>query len=121
MKYIIDLIEDIREEVANQPQFKLYAMLLKEDPQHADQLRYGGEVAIERFALNNEKKEMSFGVNPSGNAMALGDLVDHLALYDMDVMMYWVRIAVNHLYPEVDVVGFGVSVEEEKYFMFIKL
>lgn len=121
MKFIIDLIEDIREQIANQPQFKLYAMLLKNDPQDEERLIYSGEVAINGFLLNEVKKVMSLSVNPHGDAMALGDLMDHLAIYDMNVMMYPVRIAVNHLHPAVDVVGFGISEEERKYFMFIKL
>ncbi len=121
MKYIIDLIEDIREQTANQPQFKLYAMLLKVDPQNDERLIYGGEVAITDFFLNEINKEMSFSVNPHEDAMELGDLVDHLVIYDMDIMMYPVRIAVNHLHPAVEIIGFGISEEEKKYFMFIKL
>ena len=121
MKYIIDLIEDIREQTSNHPHYTLYAMLLKEDPQDSEKLIYGGEAPINDFFLNNEKKEMSFSLSPHGNAMELGDLIDHLVIYDMDVMMHPVRVAVNHLHPAVDVIGFGKNDEEKKYILFIKI
>ncbi|HEY9129274.1 MAG TPA: hypothetical protein VIN02_05540 [Sulfurovum sp.] len=121
MKFIIDLIEDIREQTSNQPQFKLYAMLLKEDPQDSEKFIYGGEAPINDFFLNNEEKEMRFSLSPHGDAMELGDLIDHLVIYDMDVMMHPVKIAVNHLHPAVDVIGFGKNDEEKKYILFIKI
>ena len=46
MKVIIDLIEDIREEIGNQEDFILTAMLLKENPEDAEKLIYAGEAPI---------------------------------------------------------------------------
>jgi hypothetical protein len=56
MKVIIDLIEDIRESIANAEEYELRAGLLKEDPSDPSKLLYAGEAPLNRFALDEAKR-----------------------------------------------------------------
>ena len=101
MKYIIDLIEDVREQIGNQEDFILTAMLLKENPEDSETL--------------------IFKIDGSHSRITIGDLIPHLLILDMDAMMYALRMDVNVQYSDVEVIGFGKSIEEKKYILFIKI
>lgn len=121
MKFIIDLIEDIREEIGNQEDFLLTAMLLKENPEDVEKLIYAGESPLNLFYMDDSRKQLIFKINGSQTRITVGELVKPLLILPMDAMMYELRMNVNVQYSDVEVVGFGKSIEEKKYILFIKI
>ncbi|HFS85382.1 MAG TPA: hypothetical protein ENK72_02060 [Epsilonproteobacteria bacterium] len=121
MKFIIDLIEDIREEIGNQPDFTIHAILLKEDPKDGEKLLYGGEAGLNRFSLEDEARKLILKIDGSLEGLTVGDLIKHILILDGSKMMYEVKLNVNYQYNDVEVIGLGKSEEEKKYFLFIKL
>lgn len=121
MKFIIDLIEDIRVEIGNEPDFTVHAMLLKEDANDPEKLIYAGEAGLNSFALDEAGRKLMIRIDGSSQVLTIGELIKHILIYDMDRMMYEVRLNVNHQYDDVEVIGFGKSNEEKRYFLFIKL
>lgn len=120
MKFIIDLIEDIRTEIGNQPDFTVNAMLFREDGSDPQKLSYGGESALHGFTLDEADRKLLMEIDSSSDSLTIGELIKHILIYDMDKMMYEVRLNVNRHYHDVEVIGFGKSKEEKKYFFFIK-
>jgi len=120
MKVIIDLIEDIRESIANAEAYTLRAGLLREDANDASKLIYAGEAPIEHYWLDEVSKALRFKVG-TGKTVKIGALIPELLILDMDKMMYGLKIDVNSEYQDMDVVGFGKSDEERVYTLFIKL
>ena len=121
MKYIIDLIEDIREEINNDMDFTVHAMLLKEDSNDASKLVNSGESVLTTFDIDADSRKLIFSIDSTTSALKIEALVKHLLILDMDMMMYEIKLNINQEYKEVDVVGFGKSTEDKKYFLFIKL
>ncbi|HSR73860.1 MAG TPA: hypothetical protein VLL31_03380 [Sulfurovum sp.] len=121
MKVIIDLIEDIREEIGNQEDFIVTAMLLKEHPEDADKLVYAGEAPLNLFTLDESKKQLIFKIDGSHTIITVGELVKPLLILPMASMMHEIRMDVNAEYRDVEVIGFGKSMEEKKYIFFIKI
>ncbi|MDM5272364.1 hypothetical protein PGH07_09230 [Sulfurovum sp. zt1-1] len=121
MKFIIDLIEDIRVEIGNNPDFTINAMLLKEDVNDPQKLIYGGEAGLNSFTLDEAGRKLMIKFNGSTEILTIGELIKHILIYDMDKMMYEARLNINHQHNDIEVLGFGKSIEEKKYFIFIKL
>ena len=121
MKVIIDLIEDIRESIANAEEYELRAGLLKEDPSDPSKLLYAGEAPLNRFALDEAKRQLIFRIDGSDTRIRIGELIPELLILDMDAMMYELRIDVNTHYADMEVVGFGKNDEEKRYVLFIKV
>lgn len=121
MKVIIDLIEDIREETGNQENFMLTAMLLREDPENTEKLIYAGESPIDRYHLDEEHKLLMFKIDGSGSVVTTGELLNTLLVLPIADMMYELKIDVNAKYCDIEVVGFGKSMDEKKYILFIKI
>lgn len=121
MKFIIDLIEDIRTEIGNEPDFSVHAMLLKEDLSDPQKLIYGGEAALNSFSLDESDRKLMMKIDGTSATLTIEELIKHILIYDMDKMMYEVRLDINKQHNDIEVIGFGKSIEEKKYFFFIKL
>ncbi|WP_373032755.1 hypothetical protein [Sulfurovum sp.] len=121
MKYIIDLIEDVREEIGNQEDFVLTAMLLKENPEDSEKLTYAGEAALNIFNIDTSNKQLKFKIDGSQSRITVGELIPPLLILDMDAMMYELRMDINVQYSNMEIVGFGKNDEEKKYILFIKI
>ena len=121
MKVMIDLIEDVRESIANAETYTLTAGLLKEDPGDSAKLIYAGEAPINQYVLDDEKKELRFRLDGSGSKVTIGELIPQLLILGMDKMMYTLKIDVNAHYTDMEVVGFGKNDEEKRYVLFIKV
>ncbi len=121
MKYIIDLIEDVREQIGNQEDFVLTAMLLKENPEDAEKLIYAGESPLKLFNFDEVARQLIFKIDGSDSRITVGELIPPLLILDMDAMMYELRMDVNVEHSDIEVVGFGKSMEEKKYILFIKI
>jgi len=121
MKVIIDLIEDIRESIANAESYQVMAGLLKEDADDPSRLIYAGEAPVNRFMVDPKKREVRFKIDGSDAVVTIGELIPELLILDMDAMMYGLKVDVNAAYREVEVVGLGKNDEERRYVLFIKL
>ncbi len=121
MKFIIDLIEDVREQIGNHEEYEVTAGLLKADENNRDKLIYAGEAPLNLASLNDETKQLDFKIDGSDMRVTIGALIPPLLIQDMDVMMYELRIDVNAQYNDMEIVGFGKNEEEKKYILFIKI
>lgn len=121
MKYIIDLIEDVREEPGKQEDFVLTAMLLKKHPEDPEKLTYAGESPLNQFYLDDVDRKLIFKIDGSESRITVEELIPSLLILDMDMMMYRLKMDVNADYDDIDVIGFGTSAEEKKYILFIKM
>ena len=121
MKVIIDLIEDIRESIANAEDFVLTAGLLKEDANDPSKLIYAGEAPLNKYHIDEVKKQLIFEIGGNDSKMMVGVLIPLLLMSDMDVMMYELRMDVNEQYNDMEIVGFGKNEEMKKYLLFIKV
>ena len=121
MKFIIDLIEDIREQIIDEEEYSLFTALLKEDKENSNKLIYSGEAPLNLWSINKDKKELLFDINPKKPIINLKTFVPSLLILDMDSMMYELKIDVNSEYKNMEVIGFGKNEEEKRYILFIKI
>jgi hypothetical protein len=121
MKYIIDLIEDVREQIGNHEGYVLTAGLLKADEADTTKLIYSGEAPLNLAILEKEKKELRFSIDDSNKKVTIGALIPPILILDMDSMMYTLKMDVNEKYRDMEIVGFGKNDEEKKYILFIKI
>ena len=121
MKYIIDLIEDIREQISNNEDYIVTAGLLKTDENDSTKLIYAGAAPLTLAILDDKKKQLHFTIDTGDIRVTIGALIPPLLMLDMDVMMYELRIDVNEKYKNMEVVSFGKNEEQKKYILFIKI
>ncbi len=121
MKFIIDIIEDIREQIGNQEAYVITAGLLKEDPDDANRLIYAGEAFLNSSHIDDVRKQLIFKIDGSDTKITVGELIPPLLISDMDKMMYELRMDVNTQYSDMEIVGFGKNDEEKKYILFIRI
>ncbi len=121
MKFIIDLIEDVREQIGNHEEYVVTAGLLKADENDSSKLIYTGEAPLNLAILNDEEKQLNFKIDTSDKRVTIGTLIPPLMILDMDAMMYELRMDVNAQHNNMEIVGFGKNDEEQKYILFIKI
>jgi len=121
MKYIIDLIEDVREQIGNHEEYLVTAGLLKQDANDSSKLIYAGEASLNLAVLNDEKRQLEFKIDGSDKKVTIGALISPLLILDMDAMMYALRMDVNEQYKNMEIVGFGKNDEQKRYILFIKI
>jgi len=120
VKFIIDLIEDIREQIGNHEAYVVTAGLLKADERDSTKLIYAGEASLNIASLNEERKQLIFEIDGSDTKITIGELIPSLLISDMDKMMFELRMNVNAQYSDMEIVGFGKNDEDKKYILFIK-
>jgi len=121
MKYVIDLIEDVREQIGNHEAYLVTAGLLKQDTNDSTKLIYAGEAPLNSVVLNDEKRQLEFKIDRSDQNVTIGALIPPLLILDMDTMMYTLRMDVNDQYKNMEIVGFGKNDEQKRYILFIKI
>ena len=121
MKFIIDLIEDVREQIGNNEEYVVTAGLLKVDENDDSKLIYAGEAPLNLAVLNDEKKQLEFKIDTSDKRVTIGALIPTLLILDMDAMMYGLKMDVNERYRDMEIVGFGKNDEQKRYILFIKI
>ena len=114
MKYIIDLIEDVREQIGNHEAYTVTAGLLKTDVNDSAKLIYSGEAALNEYHIDNIAKELWFEIDGSESQLTIGELIPSLLILDMDAMMYTLKMDVNAQYSDMEIVGFGKNDEEKR-------
>ena len=121
MKFIIDIIEDIREQIGNNEDYIITAGLLKENPDNTDELLYAGEASLNSSHIDEIKKQLIFEIDGTDTKMTVGELIPHLLIQDMDAMMFELRMDVNEQYKDMEIVGFGKNDDQKRYILFIKI
>ena len=121
MKYIIDLIEDVREQIGSDEAYLLAAGLLKEDAEDSTKLIYAGEALVNVAVLDEERRKLIFRIDGSDERVTIGALVPPLLIGEMDMMMYGLGMDVNAQYQDMEIVGFGKNDAEKRYILFIKI
>jgi len=121
MKFIIDLIEDVREQIDNHEEYEVTAGLLKADENDITKLVYAGEAPLNLSILDEENKQLNFKIDGSDNRVTIEALIPPLLIQDMDAMMYELKMDVNVQYSNMEIVGFGKNDEQKKYILFIKI
>lgn len=114
MKVIIDLIEAIRQEINNQGDFTLLAMLLRKDEVGAMELV--GEKPISRMALLDDT--LIFYVDIKERHVSIHPVLKMLGELSNEEMMFPLKVSVNN--QSFDVVGFGKSEKDKKFVVFIE-
>ena len=121
MKVVIDLIEDIRESIANDERYEVVAGLLKRDSEDTNRLVYAGEAPLRSVSIDKERKALVFGMEGAEETqLSVGELIPPLLIADMEVMMYGLKMDINAQYNDMDIVGFGVNEESRKYLLFVE-
>ncbi|MFT7005082.1 MAG: hypothetical protein ACJAWW_002451 [Sulfurimonas sp.] len=116
MKYIIDMIEDIRENIQNAQNYTLLAMLLKEDEEKNYQ--NAGQKVITSIYVDNEAKELHLGFLDSDATTK--ELLACVNALDMKELMYEVVVKISDEHPLMPVIGFGENHEQKEYTFFVK-
>lgn len=115
MKYVIDMIDDIRENIQNSREYALLAMLLKEDDQK--NLQNVGEKVITSLYVDHDAKQLQLGfLDEKATTKDLLECVDSL---EMKGMMYEVVVKISNKHPLMSVVGFGENHEQKQYTFFV--
>jgi len=81
MKFIIDLIEDIREQISNNEAYILTAGLLKADENDSTKLIYAGEAPLNLVSVDDETKQLRLKIDGSGTEVTIGELIPPLPRY----------------------------------------
>lgn len=121
MKFIIDLIEDVREQIGNHEEYIITAGLLKADENDSEKLIHTGEAPLNVSTLDKESKQLNFKIDGSDKRVTIGTLIPPLLILDMDTMMYELKMDVNAQYKNMEIVGFGKNDEQKRYILFIKI
>lgn len=121
MKFIIDLIEDVREQIGNHESYVVTAGLLKVDENNDSKLVYSGEAPLNVAILNDDTKQLNFKIDNTDMKVTIGALIPPLLILDMDAMMYELKLDVNEKYKDMEIVGFGKNDEQKRYILFIKI
>jgi len=120
MKVVIDLIEEIRESIADAQSYTISAGLLKQNEDDATKLHYVGEAMISSFSTDEDAHKLRLVVG-SEKQLHVEEIVPSLLIADMDTMMYEVTVDVNENYRDMEVVGFGKNDEEKRFVLFIQV
>jgi hypothetical protein len=121
MKFIIDLIEDVREQIGNGQGYTVMAGLLREDKTECTKLVYSGEAYLNTYILEEEQNQLRFNIDNSDTRVMIEELIPSLLILGVDSMMYTLKIDVNENYKDMKIVGFGKNIEEKRYILFIKI
>jgi hypothetical protein len=115
MKYIIDMIDDMRENIQNSKDYTLLAMLLKEDD--SKNFQNAGEKVITSLHIDHDSRELQLGfLDENVTTQSLLECVESL---EMQAMMYEVVIKISNEHPLMPVIGFGENHEQKQYIFFV--
>lgn len=118
MKVIIDLIEDIRESIANDKSFSLGAMGLSENENGEFMPLWQSSICS--YRLDEDAKKMFLFLGKE-KALEVGSLLEILNALSNESMMYELYVSYTKENQRVDtpLMGFGESVSDKRYHLFI--
>lgn len=115
MKYIIDMIDDMRESIQNSQEYTLLAMLLKEDA--SKNFQNAGEKIITSLRIDHEAKQLRLGF--SGESITTKELLECVNSLQMQAMMYEVMLKISDEHPLMPIIGFGEDHKQKQYTFFV--
>ncbi|QOY55558.1 hypothetical protein HUE87_04840 [Candidatus Sulfurimonas marisnigri] len=115
MKYIIDMIDDIRENIQNSYDYTLLAMLLKEDS--LENFQNVGVKVITSLYVDHDAKQLQLGFFDEN--VTSKELLECVNSLEMKAMMYEVMIKVSNEHPLMPIIGFGDNHKEKQYTFFV--
>lgn len=118
MKVIIDLIEDLRTAIDDNKGFSLASMSLREDMK--GELLPSWQSDICSFTLDEKERKLFLFLGKE-KAVEVRDLLKMLDTLSNKAMMYELCVSYSKANQRIDtsLIGFGESVEDKKYFLFI--
>ncbi len=118
MKVIIDLIEDIRESIRNEAGFKLSAMGLHENENGEFTPLWKSNISTLR--VDEQARKVFFFLGKE-EGLNVGVLLERLNVLSNEAMMYELCISYTKEEQRADtpVMGFGESLEDKRYHLFI--
>jgi len=118
MKVIIDLIEDIRESIDNERSFTLSAMGLGENEDGEFTPLWQSDISSLRLDKRSKKMFLFLGKE---EALSIGALIETLNALSNEAMMY--ELCVSYMKgdqrEDASLIGFGESLQDKKYLLFI--
>ena len=119
MKVVIDLIEDIREAIENNPNFSLIVMGLEEDQE--GNFTPTWQSPLSRLSLEAQEKKIYFFLGKE-NPITITPLLIELNSMSNQEMMYTMQVSFSKEGVRVnkEVIGFGESVENKQYVLFVE-
>lgn len=115
MRYIIEMIDDMRENIQNSQEYTLLAMLLKEDD--SKNFQNTGEKAITSLYIDHDARELQLGFLDEN--ITTKNLLNSVNSLEMQAMMYEVVIKISNEHPLMPVIGFGENHEQKQYIFFV--
>ncbi len=118
MKVLIDLIEDMREAIQDDTAFTMNVMQLQETKE--GQFTPAGESNIARYKLDDTQKKLFLFLGKAPlNALKTFQELNTLS---NEAMMYEIKVSYTVSGQRVDqeVIGFGESLQDKKYLLFIQ-
>ena len=115
MKYIIDMLDDIRENIQNSEEYTLLAMLLKEDS--SKNFQNAGEKVISSLYIDHDAKELQLGFLDEN--ITTKELLECLNCLQMQAIMYEVKLKISDEHPLMTVIGFGEDHQQKQYTFFV--
>jgi len=118
MKVIIDLIDDIREAINNESDFSLSAMGLQENEK--GEFVPSWQANINQYKLDVKAKKLYLFLGKE-NALKVGSFLSELNILSNEQMMYELCVSFTKENQRIDasLMGFGESIPEKKYLLFI--
>ena len=119
MKVIIDLIEDVREAIKNSQGFTLGTMGLQE--QSSGEFLPSWQSHLSKMQVDEKEKKLFFFLGKEAN-LELETCLEHLNRLSNEEMMYEVCVSYSHENNRVnsEILGFGESLEDKRYLLFIE-
>lgn len=117
MRYIIDMMDDLREGIENSKDYTLLAMLLKED--NDGNFQNAGEKVITSLHVDYENEQLQLGFEDEN--ITTKELLECVNALDMKTMMYEVVIKISNEHPLMSVIGFGNTHEQKQYAFFVTI
>lgn len=115
MKYIIDMIDDMRENIHNAQDYTLLTVLLKEDENR--NFVNSGEKVITSLQVAHDVKQLHLGFLDEN--ISTKELLECVNALDMQAMMYELMVKISDEYPLMNVVGFSENHEQKEYIFFV--
>jgi len=115
MKYIIEMIDDLRESIGNAQGYALVAMLLKEDDDGT--LHNAGEKRITSLSVDPDAKALYLGFEEG--EVTTTELLECVNALGMEAMMYEVKLKISERHPLMPLIGFGENHEQQAYIFFV--
>lgn len=116
MKYVIDIIDDIREAIHNEGDFRMGVIALEKELDADGNSTMAWAKAVEKIELSQESKELiiSLGDTP----LHVQTFLDSAKSYSNEAMMYEAVVLFEGSKKEL--VGFSENISQKGYFLLIE-